>query len=65
MQLGGSHGCQAIYNLGACYEEGFGVPEDLGKAVELYRKAAHLGNYYVGFTDPLKLTFLKFRPKMH
>ena len=31
---------EAQYNLGLLYENGEGVPKDLGKAAELYQKAA-------------------------
>ena len=31
-------------NLGVCYENGQGVPKDLQKAIELYRKSAEQGN---------------------
>lgn len=34
----------AIYKLGNCYNEGVGVEEDVEKSLELYRKAAILGN---------------------
>ena len=34
----------AQYNLGACYEYGEGVEQDMEKAVELYRKAAEQGD---------------------
>jgi len=32
------------YNLGVRYQLGEGVPKDLGKAAELYKKAADQGN---------------------
>ena len=34
----------AMNNLGKLYENGEGVPKDMAKAIELYRKAADLGN---------------------
>jgi TPR repeat protein len=34
----------AQYNLGVQYEDGQGVPQDLGKAAELYQKAANQGH---------------------
>ena len=41
---------EAMYSLGCCYAEGkFGLPKDLGKAVELWHRAAELGyakSYY-------------------
>jgi TPR repeat protein/uncharacterized RDD family membrane protein YckC len=33
-------------NLGWAYQNGLGVPKDLGKAIELYRKTADKGNAY-------------------
>lgn len=35
---------QALGNLGACYYNGLGVPQDTEKGVILIRKAAKLGN---------------------
>ena len=32
------------YNLGVCHAKGRGVPQDFGRAVELYRKAAAQGH---------------------
>jgi TPR repeat protein len=29
-----------IYNLGCCYEVGFGVPQNLNEAIRLYKLAA-------------------------
>ena len=34
----------AQFNLGVCYEKGYGVPQDYNKAVEWYRKAAEQGH---------------------
>ena len=35
---------KAQYNLGVCYENGHGVPQDYSKAVEWYRKSAEQGH---------------------
>ena len=40
---------KAILALGKLYEEGKGVEKDVNKAVELYKKAASLGNEEAGF----------------
>lgn len=34
----------ALFFLGQCYDKGLGVPQNLSKAVELYRRAAKAGN---------------------
>ncbi|KAM9834619.1 death ligand signal enhancer [Syngnathus typhle] len=34
----------ALLLLGQCYESGFGVPQSLRKAIELYKRAAQAGN---------------------
>ena len=34
----------AMYQLGECYEDGFGVEEDEEEAIKWYRKAAEQGN---------------------
>ncbi|KAF0480810.1 kinase-like protein [Gigaspora margarita] len=40
------------YNIGCCYERGFGVEKDVKKAFEYYKKSAEMGHadgmYYVG-----------------
>ncbi len=36
----------AMYTLGFCYEQGYGVPRDLEKALEMYRKALELHPEY-------------------
>lgn len=33
----------SVCDLGICYQEGWGVPQDLDKALELYRQAAGRG----------------------
>ena len=33
-------------NLGICYENGYGVTQNMGKAVKWYRKAAEQGDAY-------------------
>jgi TPR repeat protein len=33
-----------MYNLGTLYEDGTGVPRDVGLAKQLYEKAAKLGD---------------------
>lgn len=35
---------KALYNLGLCYEKGYGTTADINKARECYQKAAELGN---------------------
>ena len=35
---------RAMNNLGVCYKNGNGVPQDIHKAIELYERAAELGN---------------------
>ena len=36
---------EAIYNLGCCYSDGmYGLPQDHAKALELWHRAAELGN---------------------
>ena len=34
---------RSIHNLGTCYMEGLGVPQDRAEAFRLYRKAADMG----------------------
>ena len=34
---------RSIHNLGSCYAEGKGVPQDWAEACRLYRKAADMG----------------------
>lgn len=36
----------AMYRLGRLYETGYGVPEDIAKAENLFRRAAELGNIW-------------------
>lgn len=35
---------EAMLNLGACYQNGKGVPQDIAKAIEWYVRAARFGN---------------------
>jgi TPR repeat protein len=34
----------ALYNLGTCYETGYGVVQDLDEALRLYKRAAAKGH---------------------
>ncbi|WP_210397851.1 tetratricopeptide repeat protein [Motiliproteus sediminis] len=43
-RIGGSGEAEAAFNLGIVYEQGLGVPADLQRAVDYYRKAAQGGS---------------------
>uniref|UniRef100_A0A182N584 Death ligand signal enhancer n=1 Tax=Anopheles dirus TaxID=7168 RepID=A0A182N584_9DIPT len=45
LKLGASHHhAGAAFNLGICYEQGYGIPKDLRMALECYQLAAELGH---------------------
>ncbi len=43
-QLAEENHAQAIYHLGICHENGYGIQENLDSALECYRRAASLGH---------------------